>query len=227
MRAEWRDVVAVTFACDEERLAPYVPQGAVIDRLEGEPRVSLVAFEFHDTRVHGIRVPGCVDFPEINLRFYVRHGGERAVVFLKELLPVWAVATVAKLRYNEPYERVPITSERQVDEQAGTITVAHRFATGSSLRVTASARAEPPPAGSGAWWLTDHALGVGRTRRGKARVYDVVHPLWALHEIHDLTLDVDFAGVYGPEWAWLDDATPSHVSLATGSEVTVSPPARG
>ena len=30
--------------------------------------------------------------------------------------------------------------------------------------------------------------------------------------------------VYGPEWAWLRDAEPSHLSLAVGSEITVSPP---
>ena len=32
--------------------------------------------------------------------------------------------------------------------------------------------------------------------------------------------------VYGPEWAWLRDAEPSHLSLAVGSPITVSPPAR-
>jgi len=39
-----------------------------------------------------------------------------------------------------------------------------------------------------------------------------------------VTFDVDFAALYGSEWAWLADATPSHLSLATGSAVRVSRP---
>jgi uncharacterized protein YqjF (DUF2071 family) len=226
LTAEWRDVVGVTFACDAERLAPYVPAGTQLDALEGAARVSLVAFEFHRTRVRGVPIPGCIRFPEINLRFYVRHEGERAVVFVRELVPVWAVATVARLRYDEPYTRVPMTSERRVDAEAGTLTVEHRFAKGSSLAVTAALDAVVPEAGSAAWWLTDHALGVGTRRDGRTVAYRVEHPTWALHEVRDTRLDVDFAAVYGPEWAWLAEAAPSHVTLAAGSAVTVSPPRR-
>jgi uncharacterized protein YqjF (DUF2071 family) len=227
LTAQWRDVAGITFACDDARLAPLVPQGATIDHLDGAARVSLVAFEFRDTRVLGLPIPGCVRFPEINLRFYVRHGGERAVVFIRELVPRRAVATVARLRYNEPYVRVPMTCSSQVDAAAGTTTVAHRFAGGSQLRVTAAlADAVVPPPGSAARWLTDHALGVGRRRDGTSMLYRVDHPTWALHDVLDSHLDVDFAAVYGPVWAWLADATPSHVTLATGSAVAVSRPRR-
>lgn len=232
LTAEWRDVAGVTYACDEERLAPYVPRGATIDRLDGAPRLSLVAFEFRRTRVLGLPIPGCVRFPEINLRFYVRHGGERAVVFIRELVPRRAVATVARLRYNEPYVRVPMACATEVDPAQGgdggdgAIVVTHRFARGSSLAVTAAREAVVPAPDSAAFWLTDHALGVGRQRDGSSVLYRVEHPTWALHEVLDTRVDVDFAAVYGPEWAWLADATPSHVTLATGSAVTVSRPRR-
>ena len=55
-------------------------------------------------------------------------------------------------------------------------------------------------------------------------LYTVRHPTWALREVSDVDLQVDFGAVYGPEWAWLGDAEPSHLSLAVGSEITVSPP---
>ncbi|HET6508485.1 MAG TPA: DUF2071 domain-containing protein [Baekduia sp.] len=224
LTAQWRDVAGITYACDAERLAPFVPDGARIDRLDGQPRVSLVAFEFRRTRVLGMPIPGCVRFPEINLRFYVRHGGERAVVFIRELVPARAVATVARLRYNEPYVRVPMACATTTDAAAGTIAVEHRFAAGSSLRVTAAASAAVPAPDSAAFWLTDHALGVGTRRDGTAVLYRVTHPTWALHEVTDAQIDVDFAAVYGSEWAWLADAKPSHLTLAGGSAVTVSRP---
>jgi uncharacterized protein len=224
LTAQWRDLIGVTFACEEERLAPYVPAGAVVDHLHGAARVSLVAFEFSRTRVRGVPIPGCIRFPEVNLRFYVRHGGERAVVFIRELVPRRMVATVARLRYNEPYVRVPMACSSRVDATAGTTTVDHRFAAGSSLRVTATLAAAVPSPDSDAFWLTDHALGVGTRRDGASVLYRVDHPSWPLHEVLDTRLDVDFAAVYGPEWAWLADATPSHVTLASGSAVTVSRP---
>jgi uncharacterized protein YqjF (DUF2071 family) len=223
LTAEWLNVAAVTYAVDEERLRPYLPPGAAIDTLEGSPRLSLVAFEFRRTRVRGLAIPGHTAFPEINLRFYVRHAGERGVVFIRELVPRWAVATVARVLYNEPYRRVPMRCAAEVAPDGGVV-VRHRFGAGSSLTVRGAAEAVVPPAGSPAHWLTDHSLGVGRHRDGATRLYHVAHPTWALREVTDVQLAVDFGAVYGPEWAWLKDATPSHLSLAVGSPVTVSRP---
>ncbi len=39
----------------------------------------------------------------------------------------------------------------------------------------------------------------------------------------DLRVDVDFAALYGPEWGYLIDAEPSHVTLAAGSAVSITP----
>lgn len=224
LTAEWRDVVGVTFPCAAERLVPYLPPGATIDVLDGAPRVSLVAFRFARTRVCGVPIPGHIRFPEINLRFYVRYRGERAVIFIRELVPRWAIATVARLRYNEPYACVPMSCGRTVDEATGSVRGWHRFAKGSSLEVTASTSATVPEVGSAAHWLTDHALGIGRRRNGAAVIYHVGHATWALHDVRTIELDVDFAAIYGPEWGWLAETEPSHLSLAAGSAVTVSRP---
>jgi uncharacterized protein YqjF (DUF2071 family) len=223
LTAEWLNVAAVTFAATEEHLRPYLPRGAMIDTLEGSPRVSLVAFEFRRTRVRGLAIPRHIAFPEINLRFYVRHGGERGVVFIRELVPRQAIATVARLLYNEPYERVPMRCGVEAAEDGG-VRVWHRFGGGSSLTMTGAAEAVVPEEGSAGHWLTDHSLGVGRRRDGTTMLYNVAHPTWALREVLDLALDVDFGAVYGHEWAWLRDATPSHLSLAVGSPITVSRP---
>jgi hypothetical protein len=37
-------------------------------------------------------------------------------------------------------------------------------------------------------------------------------------------LSRDHAAIYGPSWAWLADTQSSHVSLATGSAITISRP---
>ena len=107
---------------------------------------------------------------------------------------------------------------------SSSVRVWHRFAKGSSIEVTASATGTLPVPESPAHWLTDHSLGIGRRRNGDAVLYHVAHPTWALHEIAAIDLDVDFAAIYGPSWAWLADTQPSHVSLATGSAITISRP---
>jgi len=222
LTAEWLNVAAVTFAAGEELLRPYLPRGAAIDELEGSPRVSLVAFEFRRTRVRGLAIPGHIAFPEINLRFYVRYGGERGVVFIRELVPRRAIATIARRLYNEPYQCVPMRCGAEPTEDGG-VEVWHRFGRGSRLTMRGAADTTVPEPGSAAHWLTHHSLGVGRRRDGTTLLYHVAHPTWALREVGDVALDVDFAALYGPQWTWLREATPSHLSLAVGSSITVSP----
>ena len=84
----------------------------------------MVGFRFLDTRVLGIPIPGHRDFDEVNLRFYVRRRGEdgewrRAVVFVRELVPRRAIATVARWFYNEPYTAVPMRHEFEMEAAAG------------------------------------------------------------------------------------------------------------
>ncbi len=224
LTAEWHHVLGVTYPADAQLLQPYLPRGAQIDELDGSPRVSLVAFGFRHTRVRGLAIPGHITFPEINLRFYVRLGGERGVVFIREYVPRPAISIVAKLAYNEPYRTTRM--EHVVTAARDALHVRHRFGPRKSslVETIASLTARPPEPGGAEHWLTHHDLGVGRTRDGRARSYRVEHPLWALHDILTLNVAVDFATLYGEQWAHLADAEPSHVTLATGSEVRVLAP---
>lgn len=229
MTADWSAVVGITYAVDEDRLVPHLPAGAEIDQLDGAARVSLVAFVFRRTRVRGIAIPGHVRFPEINLRFYVRYGGERAVVFIREFVPRPAIALTAKLLYNEPYRTIRmreaiIPADRGGDGRLG---VRHRFGPrlANLVEAWADPAAAPPEPASAEYWLTHHDLGLGRTRDGRTSTYRVEHPVWALHEIDEVAVEVDFGALYGAAWEHLGAAEPSHVTLAGGSNVQVSPAA--
>ena len=228
LTAEWHHVLAVTYAADARLLEAHLPRGAQIDELDGAPRVSLVAFGFRRTRVHGLPIPGHVTFPEINLRFYVRLHGERAVVFVREFVPRRAISLVARLIYNEPYRTIPMraTVIAAGSGPRGRLGVRHRFGPGYRNRIEAWADpvAHPPADDSAAYWLTHHNVGLGTAHDGRTRSYRVDHDVWALHEVSDLQLDVDFAALYGERWGWLAGAQPSHVTLAAGSAVRISAP---
>ncbi len=227
LTARWGNLLVVTFPVADRLLEPHLPPGVTIDRLAGRARVSFVAFEFARTRLYGVAIPGHTHFPEINLRFYARYGADRGIVFIREFVPRRAVALVARARYNEPYLTIPMQSGTRPSGR-DRLLITHQFGPGpSSVAAEVDARGELPPTDSDEYWLTHQAFGFGRTHRGTARRYRVDHPVWPLHPVRELRVDVDFAGLYGPEWAFLRDAAPSHVTFAAGSEVALYPPARG
>src|SRR5205085_5522960 len=94
-----------------------------LDNWNGRTFVSVVGFMFLKTKVLGLPIPFHQNFEEVNLRFYVRHksGDEwrRGVVFIKEIVPRWAIATVARVVYNENYASMPMC--HSLDLQAGII----------------------------------------------------------------------------------------------------------
>lgn len=225
LTAEWRDLLIASYAVDPALLEPRLPPGLVPDLFEGRAVCSLVGFRFLNTRVLGVKWPGFVNFPEINLRFYVReqNAERRGVVFVRELVTSRLVAAIARGLYNEPYSKATITD--RIERTGGALRAAYDFAIDAGVgRMTAEADAEAivPPEDSPEHWFKEHQWGYGVTRRGKSLRYEVRHPVWACHRVRSTAIDVDWGRVYGAEWAGMRDAEPLSVVLAAGSEIAVS-----
>ena len=222
LTARWENLALLTYVVPPEALRPHLPPGLDLDTRDGHAFVSLVGFDFLDTRVMGVPWPGFRDFPEINLRFYVRHGDERGVVFIRELVPQRLVAFAARTLYNEPYTATPMQSLR--DETPDRLTMTYRFdwqGRPQTFRVTGEKPAETPPPESAEHFFKEHRWGFGTTRSGQTVRYEVTHPVWPTYRVSSFDFDLDWARVYGPAWAFLQDAEPSSVVLATGSPVAV------
>src|SRR6185295_8830913 len=75
-------------------------------------------FQFQNVRFLGVAWPGHTNFPEINLRYYVRRavGSEirRGVVFVREIVPRRAVSIIANRLYNENYITRPMRSDLHI-----------------------------------------------------------------------------------------------------------------
>ena len=203
-------------------LAERVPEGTELDRHDGRCFVSLVGFMFLDTHVLGIPIPFHVNFEEVNLRFYIKRavGGEtrRAVCFVKEIVPRFGIATVARVVYGEPYECWQMGHTRTETnvgyswERAG-----HK----DHLEVEIGDSLGVPTAGSHGEFIIEHYWGY--TKRGGTRIdeYKVEHPKWELFSVKNEVIDVDFGKTYGDEFAFLKDEKPFSILLAKGSEVAV------
>lgn len=222
LTARWSNLFLATYTVPPELLTKRLPPGLELDFWDSHCFVSLVAFDFLDTKVGGIPWPGFRNFPEINLRFYVRHGGRRGVVFVREFVPQAFVAWMARLRYNEPYEATSMSSA--VHDAPDRISVVHRLEYGGRLHTinaTGSKPAVRPDASSIEHFFKEHEWGFGVSKSGRALAYRVEHPVWDIYPVADWSVDLDWAAVYGPEWATLQDAAPVSLILAAGSPVSV------
>lgn len=224
LTARWQDLVIITWPVPDKLLLSRLPAGLELDRWQGHACVSLVAFDFRDCRVKGVAFPRLVNFPEVNLRFYVREaqGGRRGVVFIREFVPSRLISLVARVVYNEPYRAVPMRS--RVDESAGRVQVEHVLDVPSApLRITAEAGAETwqPPVDSIEHFFKEHSWGYGVDRRGRALVYEVEHPVWQVRRETTATINGDLGAVYGAEWSFLNAQPPINTLLAVGSAVRV------
>jgi uncharacterized protein YqjF (DUF2071 family) len=227
LTAQWSDLLLVTYAVPTDVLEAHLHPGLTPDLWSGSAHVSLVAFRFLDTRVLGVSVPGHRDFPEVNLRAYVRHGGDRGVMFVRELVPSRLVAAVARLGYNEPYAAAPITVgvEREVERASVRAQFDWKFGgMMHRLAMTGSEATLLPATGSDAYLTKEHEWGFGRTRGGRLLRYRVSHPEWPVRTVTAVDLSVDFGRLYGPGWEFLNAATPTSTLFAVGSPVAVGWP---
>jgi uncharacterized protein YqjF (DUF2071 family) len=224
LTAQWRNLFLATYAVPPSLLTPRLPPGLELDTRNGDAFVSLVAFEFVDTRVLGVPWPGYRHFPELNLRFYVRHGGERGVIFVREFVQQRLVAWLARWIYHEPYQIASLTSHCQDNAQTRTMDYRLRWAGRAHvLRVTGRKPAYVPPLTSDEHFFKEHRWGYGRTRRGQGIRYEVTHPVWEVFPVQSYHIDLDWGRVYGPEWEALNKATPMSTAFAVGSAICVYP----
>jgi uncharacterized protein YqjF (DUF2071 family) len=222
LTAEWKNLLMLNYAIDPELLQEFVPAGTVLDQFAGKTYVSLIGFEFNETRILGRAIPFHQSFEEVNLRFYVRRGDRRGVVFIRELVPKFAVAAIARLAYGERYSSIPM-SHRVERSESGTVA---EFSWGSgSDRCTISAETTAdeylPAEGSLAQFITEHYWGYATQREGGTKEYQVEHPQW---KVSDATTS-QFSGAaekyYGSRFAKALANPPDSAFLAEGSAVIV------
>lgn len=222
LTAKWHNLVMANYAVEPELLENRVPKGTSLDFHEGKCFVSLVGFMFIDTRVLGIPVPFHINFEEVNLRFYVKRETEtevrRGVCFVKEIVPRFAIATVARMLYGEPYETWRMSHEEK-DK-----VVSYTWKKGgieNRLHVEVAENLGVPAENSEGEFIIEHYWGY--TKRGENRTdeYKVEHPKWELYKVNYAEIEVDFGKTYGAEFAFLSDQEPASILLAKGSEIAV------
>jgi uncharacterized protein YqjF (DUF2071 family) len=221
LTARWENLIIISYKVKPEILVPHMPPGLEADTIDGNAFVSLVAFDFLDTKVKGMKFPFHINFPEINLRFYVKNKEKRGVVFIREFVPRSMIAFFANAFYNENYRAVKMTSKI---EKTGKISLYHALNfKGKRYQIAVEALDKPgmSPAGSAEHFFKEHEWGFGTSRNNEVFIYKVEHPFWKTYPITKFEHNFDFSAIYDKKLENLNNEVPYNITFAKGSVVKV------
>lgn len=226
LTGEWNDLIMANYQIDPELLRPFLPYKTELDSYNGKSFVSLVSFMFNKVRIRGFTIPFHKNFPEVNLRFYVRYrsgsGWKRGVVFIREIVPRRAIAMIANTLYKEKYASAPMVFERQVLE--GRIILNHKWkwkGRWNSIAAESDGKTQLISSGSIEEFITEHYWGYSAAGINKTNEYGVEHPKWGLHPLIHSDIDCDFSSLYGKKFAGLAKRVPDSLFHAIGSPITI------
>ena len=229
LTAEWRNLAILNYAVEPSVLAAWVPRGTELDQFGGKTYISLVGFRFLRTRVHGLWIPLHSDFDEVNLRFYVKRseGGQtrRGVVFVKEVVPRYAVAKVARLVFHENYVALPMWHRiMEPVSEHGRVQAEYRWQHGgawNSIRVECEGKPARAPEGSLEQFITEHYWGYASQPDRSCLEYEVAHEPWRIWKATAAVFEGSPTGLYGDKLAKSFERQPDSAFVAEGSAVTV------
>jgi uncharacterized protein YqjF (DUF2071 family) len=224
LTAEWNNVLLLNYAVDASLLERFVPAGTELDLFEGRAYLSLVGFEFNRLRVFDLAVPFHQSFEEVNLRFYVKRSSRRGVAFIRELVPKYAVAAVARFAFHENYARASMSHRIQTRADGGIAKAEYAWGSGRdrcSIRIeTEGANFFPPDASLGQF-ITEHYWGYSAQPDGGCLEYEVRHPPWCVWKARLAGFSGNAANSYGVELGRVLTHAPDSAFLTEGSPVTV------
>ena len=226
LTAEWRRLIIANYKVNADIPSKFLPAKTELDFFNGATYLSLVGFMFQDVRVMGVRIPFHVNFPEVNLRFYVKHKEnyqwKRGVVFIKEFVPRPFIMLVANTFFHEHYSALPMNHIWKSDNNK--LTVGYYWKKNAKW-YTLEAEAENTLAtiktGSEEEFIMDQFWGYTAINERKTSEYHVEHSRWSTYPLRQHKIVCDFKKIYGNDFAFLNRQQPDSVFLAEGSPIIV------
>ena len=227
LSAEWRDLVMLNYDVEPSLLNRHVPPGTSLDSFQGRTYVSLVGFRFCRTKLLGhFPVPFHADFDEVNLRFYVRRKegdqDRRGVVFIAEVVPRRAIATIARILYGENYSCLPM--KHKIESVDSGKAIAYQWqVNGKWCQLSAQTANDStrPSEGSLEQFITEHYWGYATQRSGGCLEYHVSHDRWRIEATTAAGFEGDANSLYGPALGEVIQRRPNSAFVADGSTVVV------
>lgn len=224
LTAQWHHIVMLNFEVAPEILRPYVPQGLEFDLWKGKAFVSLVGLNFVTKKVFGMRLPRLPLFEQVNLRFYARSPGgkedQRGVVFIKEIVPLYRVSTIARLLFKQNYITCPMSHRvepfSRTKEKGELVEYSWRHnKKWQKMTVHGQGGYELPVKGSREDFVMERYRGYAQ-KGPNVMDFQVEHPPWRIQPAKDATLQCEVGKVFGAEFEPFIQKKPAFSFLADG-----------
>jgi uncharacterized protein YqjF (DUF2071 family) len=190
MTQRWNDLLFAHWPVPASQIAPLLPQGIEVDKFQGAAWLGVVPFWMDRIKLRGVPpIPGARNFPELNLRTYVRdaHTGTAGVYFFSldaaSLLAVMAARTFYHLPYFWATMQLEQRSEREFSYYSRRLLTNKPVIFKARYRGLGPTRrlAESPP-GSLEYFLTERYCLFTQNRAGQAIRANIHHIPWPLEE---------------------------------------------
>lgn len=229
LTAGWTRLAVATFEADRHLLTRFLPCHTELNEWNGSCYMSLLGFLFIRPVIAGIPSPFYRCFPEVNLRFYVRHrtraGWRNAVVFIREIAPSPLVGLAARWLYHENFISLPM--KHHFDDDGPERHTEYYWKVKKEWNhlklVTASVAAEPEPGSLEAFTRDQY---YACTKSGQKRTYgfEISHRPWNIYPGLSCSLELDAVSIYGPEFTGYFRQPPCSYFMMDGSGTDISYP---
>lgn len=182
MFQSWRELLFAHWSVAADALRSLVPAPLEVEEFDGSAWLGLTPFLLADLHPRGLPpIPGASEFPEMNLRTYVRFRGRPGIFFFSLDAANAAAVMAARLLYRLPYRHAEMrmrwdrgwfhyTSRRRNDEA--------EFVG----RYRASGEAREPVSGALEHFLTERYALYTVLRNGRVLRGQIHHRPWLLQE---------------------------------------------
>lgn len=231
LTADWSNIAVMNFNVSPNVTTPYLPDGLELARFGDRYLLSVVGFQFANTRIGTVSVPFYGRFTEVYLGFFARRvaGGEkrRGWVFVRKIVPSRVVATAGRLLYNEDYVRRPmrenvVPCDRSSQDKCA---VEYRWLNrgrwnGMKILADPDRGGAVSPDSIEAFFCRNYG-GFAKKRGGGSIEFPVTHPEWTIWPSTESVFDCDVESLFGYQFVEPLSAPAHSAFVASGSSVTL------
>ncbi len=179
----WRGLLFAHWPVEVDVLRPLVPAGLELDTFQGRAYLGIVPFGMEDVAPRGIpAIPGLSDFPEVNVRTYVRHGDLDGIWFLSLDAASRLTVEGARIAFHLPYFLASMTMDRLgADVVYRSVRVDRRGPPAIlDARYRPTGPVVPAAAGTLESWLTARSRLFAADGQGRLSRTEIRHATWPL-----------------------------------------------
>ncbi len=183
MKMNWHDLLFMHWPVPVNLLRPLIPAALEVDTFDGQAWIGVVPFRMEGVRPRFVPSVSCVsDFPEINVRTYVRKGERSGVWFFSLDAANRLAVRVARGTFALPYYDARMSVEnvgKTIDYDSVRV---HRAAPPANFKGRYQPNGDVYDAHQNDldYWLTERYCLYAASRRGRIYRSDIHHRRWPL-----------------------------------------------